>query len=238
MGKLLIGILIGSAATVAVFAFLDAGEQAQSPQALEVSLPSIDPEITEIRESPAQTQSVAPTARVSSEAEITSSAAGTLAERIATQRQLIDDAQAELIELYKSSAVAELGPVITPLPLPQEFDWLGVNLFRERMQREPIDPLWAGSSEARLWDYIGSQSQLTQAYGTPTIRCHSTRCQLTWMSYASDKTKAEALSDFSALRDEIEVRLPGVFDCPLCPVELNVQDGVTTVVWGLTASDE
>ena len=236
MGKVLFGIILGSAATIAAFLFLDLREQEQSPEDPEVSVQSIVVAASESSDSRTPTQATSSATRDFSDAEAISPAVGNLEERIAAQRQLSEDAQAELIELNRRRVVAELGPVVTPLPLPQEFDWLGVNLFRERMQRETIDPLWAGSTEAQLWDYIGSRPQLAERYGMPTIRCHSVRCQLTWMAYGSSETRADVTSDFRVLRDEIEEQLPGIFDSP-GPVELNVQDGVVTVVWGLTGAE-
>lgn len=238
MGKILLGIIIGAAAASAVFVSLDLRKPAASPATAVVSVQSVGVEASNASDLSVPIEATDPSIEDFAEIEAISPSARNVDERLAAQMQLVDGAQAELIELYKSNVVAELGPVVTPYPLSPEFDWLGVNLFHERMQRETIDPLWAGSTEAQLWDYIGSQPHIAERYGTPTIRCHSVRCELTWMSFDSSETKTVVQSDFRALRDGIGERLPGAFDCGLCPIELNVQDGVTTVVWGLTGPEE
>jgi hypothetical protein len=240
MAKVLLGIMLGSAAASAAFLFLDRRESENLPETVGVSVQSVGGGTSEVSDSPASIDVVAPSLGNSSGIEAIGTRARNPEEREAELIQLIEDAQAELNEVAKSRILAELGPIVSPLPLPPEFDRLGDVWFHDLMQRETIDPTWASATEAQLMQFVFDRAQLLRRYGTPTVRCHSMRCELTWVSYSSSETEAAVQSDFGALRDTLNEFMPGAFECGLskCLLRIDVEDGLTTVFWGITSPEE
>ena len=164
-----------------------------------------------------------------------------LRRELADTQQALDDTRAQLQALLVDRELAD-APIISPISLPAEFDWIWDNayrgLFHDRMQREAVDAAWAGPMEAELLSFVYEQPGIVNRYGPPTIRCHSTQCEVTFLSAGSiDPTTAA--QDARGLFDESFESLPGVFDCGPgeCWVDANIDDGVTTIFWGMTKDE-
>jgi hypothetical protein len=158
-----------------------------------------------------------------------------------TQRALAD-LRAELEEL---AIVRELAaePIISPITLPPEFEWIAENtyrsLFHERMQREPIDVGWAGAIGPELESFIYNQPEIVQKYGAPTVRCHTTRCEVTFLSTGVIDDPSVARADARALFEASLVEMDGRFNCGPgeCWAEAETQDGIVTIFWGMTKDE-
>ena len=135
-------------------------------------------------------------------------------------------------------------PIVSPIFLPPEFDWLAENLYRdvfhERMQREPIDAAWAGTMEPELLRFIYRRPDVVQKYGAPTVRCHTTQCEVTFLATGVYDDPSVARADARALFDNSFVELDGMFDCGPgeCWAEAIYQDGIVTIFWGMTKDED
>jgi hypothetical protein len=105
--------------------------------------------------------------------------------RIETERAIAEALRAseQLKELDRADVLAE--PVVSPISLPSEFDWLSRQLRfeHEAIQRERRDEPWASSTEAQLLSFFYDSQQVVETYGTPTVNCHSTRCEVSFIRY-------------------------------------------------------
>ena len=160
-----------------------------------------------------------------------------LRSELADYRRAIAAIESELIGL---SLIGE--PIISPIVLPPEFDWISENsyrgLFHERMQREPIDPAWAAATEARLQQFVYSRPEIVTRYGPPNIRCHSTQCEVTFLARGVDGSAASL--DARALFDGSHEATAGLFECGPgeCWADSNGQNGVVTIFWGMTRKEK
>lgn len=161
-------------------------------------------------------------------------------ERLAELGDVMDAARQEATEIVRARALGRLGPVISPVPLPPEFDWLEESVFHEYMQREPID-LSASSKEAQLAEYLFSRPQMVQRYGTPTIRCHTNRCLVTWVSYGSSETADVVQSDLRTVTGAAGQEMTEHFECSGpggCFLRTHVEDGLATAIWAVKFDGE
>lgn len=156
-------------------------------------------------------------------------------ERLAELAAIIRAANREAIEIDRGRWLASLGPIVSPVPLSPEFHWFGWNTFHEEMQREPID-FTASLKEAEITQYLFSRPQMIQQYGTPTVRCHTNRCLVTWISYGSSESASEFQSDFLGLADAADEELTTPLSCDVadgCVSRTHVEDGIATAIWGV-----
>ena len=113
-----------------------------------------------------------------------------------------EEASRALRELDLFELLAQ--PILTFLPLSEEFDWLNAPgwgdfmMNHERIQRETRDELWAAQAEQRLWGILNNQQGFIRDYGQPTITCAATLCEITLLRYG---VAAEiSYGDFDDLR--------------------------------------
>lgn len=157
-------------------------------------------------------------------------------------QQTLAELGAELGELVISMEL-DATPILSPIRLPAEFDWISADrsrrLFHERMQREPIDSAWATVTETELLSVIYRQTDIVQEYGAPTIRCHTTRCEVTFLSTSRNFDESQARADLRALFDASVEEMDGAFDCGPgdCVLGAVSQDGIGSMFWGITKNE-
>lgn len=142
------------------------------------------------------------------------------------------------IELVKLELARQLEgmPIVSPTPLPPEFDWMAdhpyVDFFHEQFQREYIDSAWATPTQAGLERLVYDRPEFIAKYGAPTIRCHSTRCEVVFVASGEWLSAGD---DVRELHEAARDLMPEVFDCEAgdCWAEGRNEDGVTSVFWGL-----
>ena len=118
----------------------------------------------------------------------------------------------------------------------------------EQLQREPMDPTWSLPMEANLRDFISAQPERLGQYGSPTINCRSSACEITFVAYGID-TAARAAEQGNANMAP-DIALQGDFFYsgmalgeepwaagqlqanPISPA-ISVDDGIATVIWRL-----
>jgi len=171
-----------------------------------------------------------------------SSREASLRQELEETQRVLADVRAERDYLLRSAAHVD-GPVVSPIQLSSEFDWLSENIYRgrfhEQIQREYIDADWASATETRVSDFIYDRPALVQKYGAPTIRCHTTRCEVTFLARGIADDPSVAIDDANTLfRDAIEA-MNGLFACGPgeCWADANSQNGVVTIYWGMTKNN-
>jgi hypothetical protein len=134
-------------------------------------------------------------------------------------------------------------PIISPITLPPEFEWIAENLYREffheRMQREQIDGSWASATESQLSRFLYRRPELVSKYGVPTVRCHTTQCEVTFVTHGIFDDPSVASTVVRSLFDDSFEEMGGIFDCGPgeCWADANSQDGVVTIFWAMTKDD-
>lgn len=162
-----------------------------------------------------------------------------LREEMAQAQAVVDRASSELQALTIGRMLAE-NPVVSPSPLPPEFDWVADQtyrgLFHERFQRELIDNAWSGRMETDLLQFVYDQPSLVERYGPPTIRCHTIRCEVLFTTASGNGERAQA--DARALFEQSLELMPGAFDCVQnnCWAGANNEGGTTTIFLGMSRS--
>ncbi|MDX1440546.1 MAG: hypothetical protein R3284_11660 [Rubricoccaceae bacterium] len=147
------------------------------------------------------------------------------------------------IELVKLELARQLEgmPIVSPTPLPPAFDWMAghpyVDLFHEQFQREYIDSVWATPTQADLERLVYDRPEIVAKYGAPTIRCHTTRCEVIFVASGEWDSAGD---DIWELRNAALDRMPDVFDCEAgdCWAEARTDGGMTSVFWGLVRKQQ
>ena len=164
------------------------------------------------------------------------------AAREARLRREIEEAQAIVRRAsgeLEQMAIARLlasNPVVSPSPLPPEFDWVDDltyrGLFHDRFEREPIDGAWSAPMEAELLQFVYDQPGIVERYGPPTVRCHTRRCEVLFTTASGAGSEQ---TDVRALLDNSLELMPDTFDCgpSNCWADANQQNGIATIFWGM-----
>lgn len=173
MGKVVIGVVLGLVLAGAIFLLFDP-ESRQEPVA----------DSTRVA-----TDSVTETRGLSPEAVTTDQESSALE----PEQPVVADAppQAEQgapTNEEESVFPAEDDPVVLPIPgpsaalnLPSAVNPLegdGVAPPRKEIEREPIDPLWAPTTEAQFYSFYSERPEIYEEYGTPTVYCRTTLCEI------------------------------------------------------------
>jgi hypothetical protein len=245
MGKTLVGFLVGAALTSSIFVLLDRSSKSPLPveqvdPAASLASSALDPGRNTSQSS--QTPAAGDAAQSGAVELGTSPVSGNeteearLIRQIEEARQLLAGWSADLEALQVARRLAEQ-PVVYPLPLPRDFDWVldepTGQLLHGLIQRENRDEAWAPQIEAELQEFIYSQADVIGRFGAPTITCRSTRCEVTLINNVADE-ELEAIAQ--RLRGELSQHY--VYDrFALAPgsfwVGEHYEDGVATVFWSL-----
>jgi hypothetical protein len=140
-------------------------------------------------------------------------------------------------------------PPDRPIQLAPEFSSLLENPIandrHERIQREPIDSTWSYPMEANLQKFFTSRSQISSTFGTPTISCRTSACEVAFVAYGIDAAARAANrgtpnaipelvvgTDFrEATEDFLDQPWADEFfpDTP----SVSIQDDVAAIIWHL-----
>lgn len=136
----------------------------------------------------------------------------------------------------------EFSEPLLPIPMPPEFAKIPSNKvywhhdhWRElhsQLEREPIDPAWAATTEAVLRNAFG-ENQNIMWHGTPTFTCRTTMCQVQMMAYgAPDVDEGEWSTHFG----DVHRTLRSDFD--IADFSVAQESGATAMVLHLTRRKE
>jgi hypothetical protein len=153
-------------------------------------------------------------------------------------------ALAALNERLKAEELAA-NPVVSPSPLPPEFAWLRdyprAERFHDGFERELVDSAWASNAESELLSYVYEQTDLAQNYGSPNIRCHTTRCEVTFVARGIDHDQSTVRDEAGALIRRYNMPSDeNRFLCisSSCDFEANTDGEITTIFVGLTRYED
>lgn len=144
-------------------------------------------------------------------------------------------------------ALAEL-PIVQPLPLPPEFDWLSESpsISHELIQREAVDPEWSAVTENKLIGYFGRHPEITDMFGFPTVHCRSTRCEIQVVRHGvTEQFASNANYNWSRYNRPLfteswadEFGHGPNADSPVLNYDIKTIDGVTTILWHIVKQTE
>ena len=84
----------------------------------------------------------------------------------------------------------ERPPPELPIALPPEFAFLAEPEHRlsphHRLEREPYDPEWAPAMEAQITQFLVESPEIATTYGSPTLTCRATACEVAFVAYGLD----------------------------------------------------
>ena len=162
-------------------------------------------------------------------------------------RRVMTLAEAEIDRRRNVEELANTEPPTFPITLPPEFNaWLAENpsSMHEDLQREPIDPAWSPQAEGELYDYFADHPDVLATYGSPTINCRTTGCEIAFVAYGIDNSeRARAPNAFTAdgyTSTDFARANTSFFERPwaaeqieLSSPSVNTRDGATTILWHL-----
>lgn len=257
MGRSLIGFIFGVVVTACAFFLFDASTESPlsevGPTAPVKTRPPETPGETDSRgpDSPGQraerlvdiSEAIAAALEAQSSAEDGTPWDAELRRQFEEAGQILsEEAIRMLSQPYFERATLELArqlegiPVVSPTPLPPQFDWMAgslyLNLFHEQFQREYIDSAWAAPTQRSLERLVYDRPEIIEKYGAPTIRCHSTRCEVIFVASGE---WASAGNDVQELHDATLDEMPEVFDCETgdCWAVARNEGGAASIFWGI-----
>ena len=152
----------------------------------------------------------------------------------------------EKIDTWARERPPEL-PIQLPPEMSQHLQIPSVIDLHERLQRQPVDPEWSIAMEANLRSYFAS-AELLGTYGTPTINCRTTACEVAFVAYGLE-AKAQAAQRNAANGSTLSLILESEFRdatsdfreqpwasqfIPTAPTgSFRSQNGTTTILWHL-----
>jgi len=259
MGRTLFGFLIGVALTSSIFLFLLREAERTEAVAVESArverTADISREISDLgtREStkPSDVESEGNRRAVTAEDLLASldeqgTGAAELQRQIEELQRAYLEARFELEERWAEEVLAA-DPVILPSPLRPEFAWISENLngnfFQQRFERESIDQTWAPTAESEILKFVSEHTEFTQKYGYPVVECRTTRCVAKFIGYGIREDVAVASDEFRTAMADFYRRLGAQFSCEqgpgeYCTTQMNNEDGVTTIYWGIKRNEE
>jgi hypothetical protein len=259
MGKVLLGFVIGVALTC--FIFLYPSHEAERTESVAIEAAPPDPTAHIPRETGDPGSSESPetseaqpeaTRRAVTAEELLASVGEPGTEEAELRRQLeeLQDAYYTArfaLEERWAEAIFAAEPVILPSPLRPEFDWIPENLngnfFHQRFERESIDQMWARTAESAIRGFVSEQTEFIQKYGYPVVECRTTRCVAQFIGYGIREDVSIASDEFNSAMADFYRRLGAEFSCQqgpgeYCTTQMNNEDGVTTIYWGIKRNEE
>jgi len=262
MGKSLIGFLVGVIVTTLAFVFFDVSPESSVSETTRAAAVDPSPPQTGSQslprgaDSPVQNgdrladiaESIADTRDARSPAVDQTAWEAELRRQFEKARLVLGEDALRMVgqtsvELVKLELARQLEgmPIVSPTPLPPSFDWMSdrpyVDFFHEQFQREYIDSAWATPTQADLERLVYDRPEIVAKYGAPTIRCHSTRCEVIFLASGEWDNAADDVWD---LRNTALDLMPDVFDCEAgdCWAEARTDGGMTSVFWGLVRKQQ
>lgn len=131
---------------------------------------------------------------------------------------------------------------VVAIPTPREFDQIPEtevywhhDAWRQlhgELEREPIDPSWSVAAEAAISGAINQSQEITR-YGTPTINCRTTLCQVQMVVYgANDIDEGKWSTHFGTVYRKISP------DFDIKDMSVAQENGVTAIVLSLSKTEE
>ena len=247
MGKAILGIVVGFVLAGLLVLFWGDSDEIEGMLSAPSNDSRSDQDVISREESIAPTQ-VQAASEAASDTNENAASLDVLAARVSEAERELRLAQDAL------QRATELPPG-QPISLPPEFDWLTENPSEnhEIIQREPLDPAWSATAHSHLENFFTDRLELSEEFGYPTIHCRTTRCEAAFVRYGVDESdvaageRVEDLSPefFTAIRFRNEIAqnagqpLIDQFS-PIRPEDLdvNIEDGVTTILWHLSRREE
>lgn len=153
-------------------------------------------------------------------------------------------------ELQRRRELAEWAnsPPEEPIYLPPEFNQLMedslVLRHHEELQREPVDQAWSKPTESSFQNFFDSRPEIIDTYGTPTITCRTSGCEVALLAYGVDTAtiaREHQLPDSApaeVVYEDFSAAISGWSDQPwtrdfsmVLPPFIRVENGATTIYW-------
>jgi hypothetical protein len=242
MGRFVAGLVLGAVlGGVACYAYFAPEEHHSFPAAAAVEIPVLRPGVSEsVGDSPLLED--AGSSPDPSTDELEASARNSDPREVQLQRLIAESSAADLglrseLQALRTARFREEQPIVLPLPLPPEFDWLSRTSYinpHDEIQREHRDAVWASAVEAEIRDYVGGNPELFRTFGYPTIECRTSRCAVTFALHGVDEDVAAINRRFNAITSDFPEREWAEHFPDTSALYADQQGGVHTIYWALT----
>ena len=241
MGRLATGFVLGAVITgMAFFVYLSGQEKPALPATTPPEMSASDSRVSDSEgRDPGIAGSRGAIDSSADEREIQGSAGEPRVlqlQRLIAESRAANEALRSELQALETASYREEQPIVLPLPLPPEFNWLSATEYinpHDQIQREHRDAAWAASAEAELQEYFADRPGIVRAFGYPTIECRTSMCAVAFSLHGVDEAAAvidrrftDMVSGFSELEwDEQFPETTALYG--------NRQGDVHTIYWSL-----